>query len=155
MTPPSPAPEPDFAAALAHLPHGPEFRFVDRLVELDPGRHGVAEYTLPVDAVFLRGHFPGDPLMPGVLLLEAGAQLAGVVGQSDPGQPVLPGLKLAAVRMAKFTGALRPGATARFQADVISRMGGLIQARVQAWVEGSPIMAAEVVLAGSPAQAAG
>ncbi len=70
--------------ALSFLPHGPEFRFVDRVIELDPGKQGRGEYTLRGNEDFLRGHFPGAPLMPGVLVAEAGAQLAGVVAQSDP-----------------------------------------------------------------------
>ncbi|MFA6547132.1 MAG: beta-hydroxyacyl-ACP dehydratase, partial [Limisphaerales bacterium] len=77
--------DPDtLAQALAFLPHGPEFRFVDRLTVLEPGVRGEGEYTVRGDEPFLRGHFPGDPMMPGVLLVEAAAQLAGIVAQSDP-----------------------------------------------------------------------
>ena len=71
-------------AALESLPHGPEFRFVDEVVELDAGRSGVGIYRVRGDEAFLAGHFPGDPLMPGVILVEAIAQLAGVVAQCDP-----------------------------------------------------------------------
>ena len=73
--------------ALAFLPHGPEFRFVDRLLTLDPGKNGSGEYKVRGDEPFLRGHFPGQPLFPGVLLVEAAAQLAGTVAQSDPQIP--------------------------------------------------------------------
>ena len=52
-------PHDPLAAALAALPHGPEFRFIDRLTRLDPGTSGAAEFTLSGDEVFLRGHFPG------------------------------------------------------------------------------------------------
>ena len=70
--------------ALSFLPHGPEFRFLDRVTELDPGKSGRGEYTLRAGQEFLRGHFPGAPLMPGVLVVDCCAQLAGVVAQSDP-----------------------------------------------------------------------
>ena len=69
--------------ALKQLPHGPEFRFLDRLTRLDPGKSGSGEYRLRGDEPFLRGHFPGAPIFPGVLLLEAAAQLAGTVAQFD------------------------------------------------------------------------
>jgi len=74
----------ELAKALAFLPHGPEFRFVDRLTALEPGVHGAGEYTVRGDEPFLRGHFPGDPMMPGVLLVEAAAQLAGIVARPAP-----------------------------------------------------------------------
>src|SRR5262245_49249409 len=95
--------------ALESLPHGPEFRFIDRLLALDPGQWGAGEYQVRGDEPFLRGHFPDQPLMPGVLLLEAAAQLAGTVAQSDPQIPPMPGLKLTAVRGAKIFGTARPG----------------------------------------------
>src|SRR4026209_803946 len=101
----------DLAQALAFLPHGPEFRFIDRLHTLTPGKEGAAEYNVRGDEPFLRGHFPGQPLFPGVLLIEAAAQLAGVVAQSDPAIGPLPGLKLTAVRNAKIFGSAAPGET--------------------------------------------
>src|SRR5205809_7944541 len=93
--------------ALDALPHGVEFRFLDRLTALDPGKSGAGEYTVRGDEPFLRGHFPGAPLMPGVLLAEAAAQLAGVVAQSDPQIPPLAGLKLTALRKVKILGSAR------------------------------------------------
>lgn len=139
------------AQALAALPHGPEFRFLDRLLTLEPGRSGSGEFTLRGDEVFLRGHFPGEPLLPGVLLLEAAAQLAGVVAQSDPAQPPLPGLKLTAVRAAKITGTARPGETVVLEAQVIARMGSLVSARATARVGELTVLQCEVTLAGTAA----
>src|SRR5262245_28976611 len=101
----------DLSRVLAFLPHGPEFRFVDRLTALDPGKSGRGEYTVRGDEPFLKGHFPGNPIMPGVLLAEAAAQLAGTVAQSDPQLGALPGLKLTALRGVKILGAAKPGDT--------------------------------------------
>lgn len=134
--------------ALAALPHGPEFRFLDRLTMLDPGRSGAGEYTVRGDEPFLRGHFPGRPLMPGVLLLEAAAQLAGTVAQSDPAAPPLPGLKLTALRAAKIFGSARPGQVVELEARIIGRLGDLIQARVTATVAGTRVLEAELTLSG-------
>jgi 3-hydroxyacyl-[acyl-carrier-protein] dehydratase len=134
--------------ALNRLPHGPEFRFVDRLLHLERGRSGVGQHTVRGDELFLRGHFPGQPLFPGVLLVEAAAQLAGIVAQSDVQIAPLPGLKLAAVRAVKFSGTALPGDVIRLEARILNRMANLIQAEVSASVNGRPVMQGELTLSG-------
>ena len=134
--------------ALEALPHGAEFRFLDRLTALEPGQTGAGEYTLRGDEHFLRGHFPGAPLMPGVLLVEAAAQLAGVVAQSDPAISPLKNLRLTAIRGAKILGAARPGETIHLEARVIGRMGNLVQAQASAKVNGRVLLQTEITLSG-------
>src|SRR5256885_164497 len=104
--------------ALASLPHGPEFRFLDRLTALVPGVSGTADYKVRGDEPFLKGHFPNAPLFPGVLLVEAAAQLAGTVAQSDPVLPSMPGLKLTALRNIKILGSATPGEVIHFEARI-------------------------------------
>ena len=135
--------------ALRFLPHGPEFRFLDRLLSLEPGQSGIGEYVLRGDEPFLRGHFPGQPLMPGVLLLEAAAQLAGTVAQSDPHTAPLPGLKLTAMRAVKILGTAGPGEVIRLEAHLTGRLGNLVQARTKAWVGDNLVLEAELTLSGS------
>lgn len=60
---------------LAMVPQQEPFRFIDEIVELD-GEHIVANYTFSPDADFYRGHFPGNPITPGVILIETAAQAA-------------------------------------------------------------------------------
>lgn len=134
--------------ALNSLPHGPEFRFVDRLLRLEPGKSGAGEHTVRGDEPFLRGHFPGQPLFPGVLLVEAAAQLAGTVAQSDPQIPPMNGLKLTAMRGIKILGTARPGETIQLEAKVLNRLGNLIQAQVSASVNGQIVMQGELTLSG-------
>ena len=141
-------PGPPSQNGLEFLPHGPEFRFLDKVTHLTPGKEGAAEYRVRGDEPFLRGHFPGDPIFPGVLLVEAAAQLAGVVAQSDPSIPALPGLKLAALRRVKISGAARPGDVIQLEARVIARLGNLIQAEARAHVGQKVILLAEVTLSG-------
>jgi 3-hydroxyacyl-[acyl-carrier-protein] dehydratase len=136
--------------SLHQLPHGPEFRFVDRLTELVPGRSGTGEYCVRGDEPFLRGHFPGDPMFPGVLLLEAAAQLAGVIAQADPALSPVPNLKLTAIRMVKILGTASPGQVIRLRAEVTRRLGHLIQAQIQGWVSETLILQGEITLSGSP-----
>jgi 3-hydroxyacyl-[acyl-carrier-protein] dehydratase len=137
--------------ALKILPHGPEFRFVDRLVSLVPGMEGVGEYRVRGDESCLRGHLPGDPLLPGVLLVEAAAQLAGVIAQNDPLIPAMPGLKLTALRAVKILGSARPGETVRIEARVTGRLGLLVQAHASAFVGSAKVLTADLTLSGSAA----
>ena len=137
--------------ALRSLPHGPEFRFVDRLVSLVPGKTGVGEYRVRGDEYYLRGHLPGEPILPGVLLVEAGAQVAGMVAQEDPANPSMPRLKLTALRAVKILGPARPGDTLRIEATITGRLGFLVQARASASVLGVTIMSAELTLSGTAA----
>lgn len=136
------------AEALKSLPHGPEFRFVDRLLSLEPGTAGVGEYLVRGDEPWLRGHLPGEPLLPGVLLIEAAAQVAGVVAQNDPVIPPLPGLKLTALRNVKILGSAQPGETVRLEARIAGRLGLLVQAQVFAFVSARKILTAELTLSG-------
>jgi 3-hydroxyacyl-[acyl-carrier-protein] dehydratase len=138
----------DLQSALNSLPHGPEFRFVDRLLMLTPGKEAVGEYRVRGDEPFLRGHFPGQPLFPGVLLVEAAAQLAGVVAQSDPQIAPLPGLKLTALRNVKILGTARPGETIHLEARIGGRMGNLVQAQVMASVGERMLLQTELTLSG-------
>jgi len=138
----------ELTKALAHLPHGPEFRFVDRLTALEPGQSGRGEYTVRGDEPFLRGHFPDHPLMPGVLLIEAAAQLAGTVAQSDPGISPLLDLRLTAIRACKILGTAKPSETITLEARITGRMGGLIQATATASVDARVVLQAELTLSG-------
>lgn len=134
--------------ALASLPHGPDFRFIDRLTQLDPGKSGIGEYTLRGSEPFLNGHFPGQPLMPGVLLVEAAAQLAGTVAQCDPALGAMPGLKLTALRNIKILGAAKPGERITLSASISGRFANLVQADVSAAVSGRMILQGSVTLSG-------
>ena len=99
----------DLVQALSSLPHGSEFRFIDELVELIPGTSAKAVWQLKGNEEFLRGHFPGAPLMPGVLMIEALAQLGGILIQTRPGEAPLKNLRLTAVRQIKILGSITPG----------------------------------------------
>ena len=132
--------------ALDSLPHGPEFRFLDRVLTLEPGKSATAEYLVRGNEPFLAGHFPGDPLFPGVLLVEAAAQLAGIVAQSAPDTTFAIGLRLTALRGVKITGTARPGERILLEARLLHRLDNLIQAEATALVNGRKIMEASLTL---------
>lgn len=110
------------------IPHRPPFLFVDRMLELTD-RKIVAEKYLSPDLDFFKGHYPGFPLMPGVLTLEAifqaGAILIGskLLGAEDTqGVPAL-----TRIRDAKFRKMVRPGDTLRLTAEMEERAGSAFQ----------------------------
>src|SRR5882724_2631928 len=135
--------------ALNLLPHGAEFRFLDRLTKLDGGKSGDGEYKIRGDEPFLRGHFPGEPIFPGVLLVESAAQLAGVVAQSDPKIPPLNNLKLTALRNVKILGTAKPDEILQVEAKITGRLGNLVQAQATVRVAGNTVLTAELTLSGN------
>jgi 3-hydroxyacyl-[acyl-carrier-protein] dehydratase len=77
----------DVTTIQALLPHRYPFLLVDRVLELDlEQRHVVAQKNVSVNEPFFQGHFPGRPIMPGVLIIEALAQAGGVMTQLSPGR---------------------------------------------------------------------
>lgn len=118
-------------AALQSLPHGPSFRFVDEVVSLEPGREACGTYQIRGSEAFLSGHFPGNPMMPGVVLIEAIAQLGGIMIQTDPEIGVMSDLRLTGIRAAKILGAAVPGDVLEIRVRLEGRLGNLAQ------VEGS------------------
>jgi 3-hydroxyacyl-[acyl-carrier-protein] dehydratase len=140
---------PDLQNALASLPHGPSFRFLDSLISLDPGIEAVAVYQVRGDEAFLEGHFPGNPMMPGVILIEAIAQLGGVLVQSDPQHPAMADLRLTGVRAAKILGAAVPGDLLEIRAKLEGRLGGLVQVEGDVRIGEAMLATAKITLSGT------
>ena len=139
----------DLFQALSSLPHGPSFRFVDELVELVPGISATARWTLKGDEAFLEGHFPGHPLLPGVIMIESLAQLGGVLAQSDRGENPLRNVRLTAVRQFKILGSIPPGQTLTLHAKRDAVMPGLVQISGEILTsDGTKLASGSIVLSG-------
>ncbi len=122
------------------LPHREPFIFVDAVTELQPGERAVAHRVFPAGEAFFRGHFPGDPLVPGVILTEALAQTAGLAaGQAGRG------FRLTAIKAMKFFAAVRPNERVTLVATKRGTVGGLWQFDVEAKV-GETVVASGVVV---------
>lgn len=119
--------ETSFVQALSSLPHGPEFRFIDELTALAPGVSATARWQLKGTEDFLRGHFPGQPLLPGVIMVEALAQLGGIIVQTRPGIEPLTNLRLTAVRQFKIFASIEPGESLIIEATLEGALGGVFQ----------------------------
>lgn len=138
----------DLESALRSLPHGDSFRFVDELVELHAGERAMGRYHVRGDEPFLEGHFPGRPMVPGVLMIEAVAQVGGIVSQTSPGQDPEDDLRLAAVRSAKILGTAFPGDTLSIEAELRGRLGALVQIHGTVKNGEAIILETQVTLAG-------
>jgi 3-hydroxyacyl-[acyl-carrier-protein] dehydratase len=128
------------------LPHREPFVFIDQVTELVPGDRALATKRFAPEDPMFRGHFPGEPIVPGVILTEALAQLSGIVaGQGRHA------LRLAAIKSMKFPAAARPGETIVLHSKLSGAVGGLIQCAVEARVEGQLVADGVIVLAESRA----
>ncbi len=101
------------------IPHRYPFLFVDKILELTPGEFAIGVKNVSIDEPFFQGHFPAEPVMPGVLILEAMAQVGAVAVLS------LPELKgkiayFAGVKEAKFRKKVVPGDTLRMEVRMTS-----------------------------------
>lgn len=115
------------------IPHREPFLFVDRVLELVPGVHVVAEKDVSGREDFFRGHFPGFPLMPGVLIIEALAQAGAIAVLSSPehaGKLALFG----GVEHARFRRNVVPGDVLRLEVDVLRIRGPVGQGKARALV---------------------
>jgi 3-hydroxyacyl-[acyl-carrier-protein] dehydratase len=133
------------------LPHGPSFTFVTELIACDPGISAECATVFSGNDPIFAGHFPGNPLVPGVIITEALAQTAGIAAAA--GHPeARPFFLLSAIRNMKFFDAVRPEQRIALLAEKIAEMGELLQFRVDAVVNGKCVSEGELVLTKTPLQ---
>jgi 3-hydroxyacyl-[acyl-carrier-protein] dehydratase len=105
------------------LPHRPPFFFLKRLIEWEPGKRATSEVEFDGSEDFFRGHFPGSPIVPGVILIEAAAQTAGFALGIEPRHDGSALPALAKVKEFRFRGPARPRELLHVEANVSSRFG--------------------------------
>ena len=115
------------------LPHRYPFLLVDRVDELEPGKRAVGVKNVTANEPFFQGHFPGNPIMPGVLIVEALAQVAGVAGLSLPDNKGKLGL-FAGIEGMRFKRQVVPGDTLTLEAEFVALKMGVGKVRVRALV---------------------
>jgi len=109
---------------------------------LEAGLQAEARKQFGGEEPFFQGHFPGNPIVPGVLLAEAMAQTAGIA-IGGPGKTFL----LTAIRAMKFLRPIRPREEIHFRAKRVGETGGLVQCAVEARVEGELVAEGQLILA--------
>jgi 3-hydroxyacyl-[acyl-carrier-protein] dehydratase len=123
------------------LPHRAPFRLVDWVVDLQPGESAVCTRVFPREDPVFQGHFPGQPLVPGVLLAEAMAQTAGLAAGRE-GRPML----LSAIRGMKFPSSALPGEQITLRARKLTGVGSLWQFETSASVGERLVAEGQIVL---------
>ena len=135
----------DRAGIEALIPHRDPFLLIDRVTDLEPGVRAVAEHTFTGEEWYLKGHFPGNPIVPGVILVESCAQAATVLAMALP--EYRDGLGLfAGIDEMRFKRIVRPGDTVRYEAVIDRMRRGYARVNVRAFV-GDEVAAEGVIQA--------
>jgi 3-hydroxyacyl-[acyl-carrier-protein] dehydratase len=136
----------------AIIPHRDPFLLVDEVTELKPGIRAKGRYTVKADDWYLAGHFPGNPIMPGVLQVEALAQLGAVCGLAHPefaGKLAL----FAGIDDVRFKRIVRPGDTIDLECAITRLRGPIGKADASAHVGGELACRAALTFALTAAEA--
>jgi 3-hydroxyacyl-[acyl-carrier-protein] dehydratase len=119
----------------AILPHRDPFLMIDEVIDLEPGKRAVARKTVRADEWFLAGHFPGRPIMPGVLMVEGLAQTGAVIVltlEENRGKMVLFG----GIDDVRFKRVVEPGDTLEYACELEAMRGPIGRGKIKATVDG-------------------
>ncbi len=128
----------------ALLPHRYPFLLVDRIKEFEPHKRIVGIKNVTVNEPFFQGHFPGRPVMPGVLIIEAMAQVAGVLAFKSGGAVGKTVMYLTGIDEAKFRRPVVPGDQLRFEIEVLKKRPPFWKMQGKAYVDNEMVCEAVV-----------
>jgi 3-hydroxyacyl-[acyl-carrier-protein] dehydratase len=128
------------------IPHRQPFMLIDTIEEMEPGKRVVAKKCVTYNEPFFGGHFPQEPVMPGVLIIEALAQTGAVAILSQPdfkGKTAY----FAAINNAKFKGKVVPGDVLMLETEIIKVKGPIGVGQGKAYVDGKLVAQGELTFA--------
>ncbi len=128
------------------IPHRYPFLLVDKIIEIEIGKRIVGIKNVTINEPFFQGHFPGHPIMPAVLMLEAMAQTGGVLALKSisPEQVKKKVIYFMSIDNAKFRKPVLPGDQLRFELDIIRQRANIMSMKAQALVENAVVAEAEM-----------
>ncbi len=126
------------------LPHRYPFLLVDRILELEEGKRVVGLKNVTINEPFFQGHFPGHPIMPGVLIVEAMAQVGGMLMLGSIQEPDSKVVYFTSLDNVKFRRPVKPGDQLRFELDVVQVRGPLCKMHGVARVDGDVVCEADM-----------
>ncbi|MDY6814560.1 MAG: 3-hydroxyacyl-ACP dehydratase FabZ [Pseudomonadota bacterium] len=134
---------------LEYLPHRYPFLLVDRVTEIEKGASIKGYKNISFNEPFFQGHFPNNPIMPGVLIIEAMAQLSGLLGFVTVGRKPAEGVVqyLAGSSKARFKRPVLPGDRLDMEAEFIFGKRGIYKFECRALVDGEIVCTAEILTA--------
>ena len=135
----------DINAIRATLPHRYPMLLVDRVLELEPGVRIKAIKNVTINEPFFQGHFPGQPVMPGVLIIEAMAQCGGLLMLNSVDDPNDKLMFFMGIDGARFRVPVTPGDQLRFKLTLLKLRGRTSKMRGEAYVDGQLVAEAELM----------
>jgi len=135
----------DIKEIMKTLPHRYPFLLVDRITELEVGVRVVGIKNVTINEPFFQGHFPGEPVMPGVLIIEAMGQTAGVLAYRSMNAPENQGVYLMSLNRVKFREPVVPGDQLRLEMKVLKQRGPIWVFKGSAYVEKKLVAEAEIM----------
>lgn len=128
------------------LPHSYPFVMIDKIVELEQGKRSVCLKNVSINEEFFQGHFKDNPVMPGVLIIEAMAQTSGLI-IGPPEAEEIRMFSLGSIKDAKFKKPVVPGDQLIITSSLVHKLSPLYVFEVIASVEGEIVSEAEITLA--------
>ena len=126
------------------LPHRYPFLLVDRILEMEPKKRVIGLKNVTINEPFFQGHFPGHPIMPGVLIVEAMAQVGGILLMGEFADPESKVVYFMSLDNVKFRRPVKPGDQLRFELDMTQIRGTVCKMRGVAKVDGEVVCEADM-----------